>query len=186
MHKKDETIEDQEFENKTFEDTPPEPVIDTDNVADESFEESDTMSEECKQWQDKYLRLSAEFDNYRKRTLKEKMDLAAAGGEDVLKSVIGITDDFERALEAMEKHGSAENDIEGMKLIYQKFMDALRSKGVQPIEALGRPLNVDFHDAVAKTPTGDESKKGVVVDVIQQGFMLGDKVLRYAKVVVGE
>jgi len=186
MQKEEQSIENQEFENDSLEDVTPEPTIDTDTVSDESFDQGDTVSEECRQWQDKYLRLSAEFDNYRKRTLKEKMDLIANGGEDVLKSVVGITDDFERAIENMEKHESPEADILGVKLIYMKFLDTLKSKGVVLIEAMGQPLDVDFHDAVAKVPVQDPSQKGIVIDVVQRGYMLKDKVLRFAKVVVGE
>lgn len=186
MENKETNTENQEFDNKTLEDTTPEPVIDTENVSDESFDATDKVAEECRVWQDKYIRLSAEFDNYRKRTLKEKMDLIETGGEAVIKSIIAIADDFERALAAMEKREDIKAETDGIRLIAQKFMDTLKSKGVEPIEALGKQLDVDFHDAVAKFPVKESDKKGAVIDVVQRGYMLKDKVLRFAKVVVGE
>ncbi len=137
-------------------------------------------------WQDRYLRLSAEFDNFRKRTLKEKMDLVATGGEDVLKAVITVVDDFERALKAMATRTDIEAETEGVRLIYQKFLDILKAKGVAPIEALGARFDDNFHDAIARIPAPTPEQKGCVVDVVQTGYMIGDKVLRFARVVVGE
>lgn len=154
--------------------------------APEAAEEAAKMAEECKAWQDKYMRLSAEFDNFRKRTLKEKMDLIASGGEDVIKAIIPVVDDFERALAAMDGKEEIAAEREGVRLIYQKFLDILKGKGVTPIDALGKPMDVDFHDAVAKVPVPEPEKKGTVIDVVQTGYMLKDKVLRFAKVVVGE
>lgn len=193
MENKENNIENQEFENKTLDDTVPEPTIDTDTLTPdqdirdiEAEQESDKMAEECKAWQDKYMRLSAEFDNFRKRTLKEKMDLIASGGEDMIKAIIPVVDDFERAIAALDGKEHVVAECEGIRLIYQKFLDILKSKGVTPIDALGKPMDVDFHDAVAKVPVDDPQKKGVVIDVVQTGYMLKDKVLRFAKVVVGE
>lgn len=193
MENKENNIENQEFENKTLDDTVPEPTIDTDTLTPdqdirdiEAEQESDKMAEECKAWQDKYMRLSAEFDNFRKRTLKEKMDLIASGGEDMIKAIIPVVDDFERAIAALDGKEYVAAECEGIRLIYQKFLDILKSKGVTPIDALGKPMDVDFHDAVAKVPVDDPQKKGVVIDVVQTGYMLKDKVLRFAKVVVGE
>lgn len=174
-----ENTENQTFENHTLEDTVQEPVVDTDDLAEEIKENT---ANEVAVWQDKYVRLSAEFDNYRKRTLKEKMELIQSGGADVLKAVLATADDFERAL----GHMSECPDKEGVKLIFQKFIDTLHSKGVTEIEALGKSLDVDFHEAVANVPTADESQKGTIIDVVQKGYMHKDKVLRFAKVVVGE
>lgn len=171
--------ENQEFENSTLEDGGQEPVIDTDDLAEEV--ESQTANDAAV-WQEKYIRLSAEFDNYRKRTLKEKMELIQSGGADVLKAILATADDFERAL----THMSESPDKEGVQLIFQKFIDTLRTKGVTEIEALGKPLDVDFHEAIANVPTTDEAHKGAIIDVIQKGYMHKDKVLRFAKVVVGE
>lgn len=133
-------------------------------------------------WKDKYMRLSAEFDNFRKRTVKEKMDLIEMGGERVLRSVISITDDFERALKVMGEGP----EKEGMELINKKFSEVLSSEGVTPIDALNQPLNTDFHDAIAKFAAPSPELVGSVIDVVQTGYMLKDKVLRFSKVVVGE
>lgn len=193
MENQENSIENQEFENKTLENDVPKPTTDTDTLTrDEEAQNADAtqtgdkLAEECKAWQDKYMRLSAEFDNFRKRTLKEKMELIASGGEDVIRAIVPVVDDFERAVAALEGKEHVAAECEGIRLIYQKFLDVLKSKGVVPIDALGKPLDVDFHDAVAKVPVEEPDKKGVVIDVVQTGYMLKDKVLRFAKVVVGE
>lgn len=170
------------------------------NVADASQESSDTMSVEGEkpepeaatelesvlaEWQDKYLRLQAEFDNYRKRTLKEKMSLIESGGEEVIKSLLPVIDDVDRALTAMEKSNDIEAIRNGVKLIAQKFSELLRQKGVVEIATADQPFDVDEHEAVARFPS-DADKKGKVIDVVQKGYKMGDKVIRYAKVVVGE
>ncbi|WP_298064695.1 nucleotide exchange factor GrpE [uncultured Rikenella sp.] len=193
MENQENNIENQEFENKTMENDVPEPTTDTDTLTPdgeaqgaEVTQEGDKLAEECKAWQDKYMRLSAEFDNFRKRTLKEKMELISSGGEDVIRAIVPVVDDFERAVAALEGKEHVAAECEGIRLIYQKFLDVLKSKGVVPIDALGKPLDVDFHDAVAKVPVEEPDKKGVVIDVVQTGYMLKDKVLRFAKVVVGE
>ena len=144
-----------------------------------------SLGSEAEEWKDKYLRLSAEFDNYRKRTLREKMELIESGGEDVIKSMLAIMDDFERALGAMQSATDVAAVREGVELISQKMRDTLRGKGVVEIEAIGLPLDTDLHEAVAKFPAGDD-KKGLIIDVVQKGYKLKDKVIRYAKVVVGE
>lgn len=136
-------------------------------------------------WRDKYTRLQAEFDNYRKRTLREKMDLVASGGADVIKSMLTVLDDMHRAVAASDKSDDIASLREGEKLVLQKFEEALRQKNVTEIEALDKEFNPDFHEAVARFAAGEE-KKGLIIDVVQRGYMLGDKVLRYAKVVVGE
>ena len=131
------------------------------------------------------MRLQAEFDNYRKRTLREKMDLVASGGADVIKSMLSVLDDMYRAVAASEKSEDITALREGEKLVLQKFEEALRQKSVTEIEAQDKEFDPDFHEAVARFAAG-EDKKGKVIDVVQRGYMLGDKVLRYAKVVVGE
>ncbi len=168
-----------------------------DNVAEGDAAATDTMSDEEPQsqeaalnakiaeWQDKFLRLQAEFDNYRKRTLKEKMELVQTGGSDVLKAMLPVKDDVERAVAAMEKSDDVEALRAGVKLISQKFTEALRQKGVTEIEVKDKDFDADFSEAVARFAAG-EDKKGKVIDVVQTGYMLGEKVLRFAKVVVGE
>lgn len=147
-------------------------------------EKSDLAAEAAK-WQDKYIRLQAEFDNYRKRTLREKMDLVQTGGRDVLLEMLPVRDDVQRAMDAMEKSDDLEALRAGVRLISQKFTEALRRKGVTEIEVKDKDFDADLSEAVAKFAAGEE-KKGKVIDVVQTGYMLGEKVLRFAKVVVGE
>lgn len=164
-----------------------------DNMAEGTESEPDTVAEGSEPtpeeviavWRDKYMRLQAEFDNYRKRTLREKMDLVASGGSDVIKSMLSVLDDMYRAVSASEKSEDISALREGEKLVLQKFEEALRQKNVTEIEAQDKEFNPDFHEAVARFAAG-EDKKGLVIDVVQRGYMLGEKVLRYAKVVVGE
>lgn len=146
---------------------------------------AEKLAEEAAVWKDRCLRLQAEFDNFRKRTLREKMELVASGGADVLKAILPVVDDVHRAVAAMEKSDDIEALRKGVRLIAQKCDETLRQRGVTPIEALGLELDTDRHEAVARFAAG-EQQRGRIVDVIQTGYMLGDKVLRYAKVVVGE
>mgnify|MGYP002511048420 CR=1 FL=1 len=161
----------------------------SDNMAENTDTETDTVAEKPAEeqidWKDQYIRLQAEFDNYRKRTLREKMDLVASGGQDVIKSMLSVLDDMYRAVAASEKSEDIAALREGERLVLQKFEEALRQKNVTEIEAQGVEFNPDFHEAVARFAAG-EDKKGLIIDVVQRGYMLGDKVLRYAKVVVGE
>ena len=154
------------------------------SASEEQFEEP-SPEEVIAVWRDKYMRLQAEFDNYRKRTLREKMDLVASGGADVLKNMLAVLDDMYRAVAASEKSEDIAALREGEKLVLQKFEEALKQKNVTEIKAVGEEFNADFHEAVARFAAGEEMK-GKVIDVVQRGYMLGDKVLRYAKVVVGE
>ena len=136
--------------------------------------------------QDRYLRLSAEFDNYRKRTLREKMELSKNAGENILIKIIPVMDDFERALKLMETASDSIAMKSGIDLIYNKFSEFLKQNGLKEIEALNTDFNVDLHDAVTKIPVQDETMKGKVVEVVAKGYYLHDKVMRHSKVVVGE
>lgn len=140
---------------------------------------------EAAEWRDKYLRLQAEFDNYRKRTLKEKMSLVESGGENVIKALLPVVDDVDRALAAMEKSDDVEALRGGVRLISQKFNEVMRQQGVSEIEAVGKEFDVDVHEAVARFPV-DGKAAGEIIDVVQKGYKLGEKVIRYAKVVVAE
>lgn len=140
---------------------------------------------EAAEWRDKYLRLQAEFDNYRKRTLKEKMSLVESGGENVIKALLPVVDDVDRALAAMEKSDDVEALRGGVRLISQKFNEVMRQQGVNEIEAVGKEFDVDVHEAVARFPV-DGKEQGAIIDVVQKGYKLGEKVIRYAKVVVAE
>lgn len=133
---------------------------------------------------DKYLRAVAEFDNYKKRTLKEKADLILNGGEKTISAILPVLDDFERALN--DKTDDPKAIKEGMELIYKKFVSALESLGVKKIEAKDKDFDVDYHEAVAMVPGLGDDKKGKVIDCIQEGYMLNDKVIRHAKVAVGQ
>ena len=159
------------------------------NMAEEQEAAADTVAEEPKaeeiDWKDKCLRLQAEFDNFRKRTLREKMALIESGGSDVWKAVLPVLDDMERAIAASEKSEDINALREGEKLIYNKFVDIMRQKGVVEIEALDAAFDPDLHEAVARFAAGEE-KSGKVIDVVQRGYKQGEQVLRYTKVVVGE
>ena len=135
---------------------------------------------------DKYLRLSAEFDNFRKRTLKEKMDLMKNASESILVSFLPVMDDVERAINAIETSNNLETTKEGISLIYNKFKDFTKQNGVVEIEAKGLELDTDHHEAITKIPAPSEELKGKIVEVVQKGYILNDKVIRYAKVVIGE
>lgn len=150
---------------------------------EKELEEAQTAIEEQK---DKYLRLSAEFDNYRKRTLKEKAELILNGGEKSLSSILPVVDDFERAIKTMETATDVNAVKEGIELIYNKFLAVLAQNGVKVIETKDQPLDTDFHEAIAVIPAPSEAQKGKILDCVQTGYTLNDKVLRHAKVVVGE
>ena len=161
-----------------------------DNMSEQTQQSADTMAEqkpaeEQIDWKDQYIRLQAEFDNFRKRTLREKMELVQSGGSDVLKAILPILDDMQRATAASEKSDDIVALREGERLVVQKFIDTLRHLRVVEIEAVGKEFDENLHEAVARFAAG-EDKKGKVIDVIERGYMLGDKVLRFAKVVVGE
>ena len=160
----------------------------TDNMTEQEQTESDTVAEKPAEeqidWKDQYIRLQAEFDNFRKRTIREKMDLIQSGGSDILKAILPILDDMQRATAASEKSDDIVALREGEKLVVQKFIDTLRQKKVVEIEALDAPFDENLHEAVARFAAGEE-KSGKVIDGVERGYMLGDKVLRFAKVVVG-
>ena len=158
------------------------PQSEEEKLADELKKANETIEEQ----KDKYLRLSAEFDNYRKRTMKEKAELILNGGEKSLTSILPVVDDLERALKNMETATDVQAVKEGVELIYNKFMTALGQNGVKVIETQDQPLNTDFHEAIAVIPAPEEGKKGKILDCVQTGYTLNDKVIRHAKVVVGE
>lgn len=149
-------------------------------------QELEKANEQIEEQKDKYLRLSAEFDNYRKRTMKEKAELILNGGEKSISSILPIVDDFERALKNMETATDVAAVKEGVELIYNKFMSVLGQNGVKVIETKEQPLDTDYHEAIAVIPAPNEALKGKIVDCVQTGYILNDKVIRHAKVVVGE
>ena len=149
--------------------------------SDDSTEKLQEMGEKLAEAQDKYVRLYSEYENYRKRTNLEKADLIINGSKDMIKAVLPVVDDMERALTAMADEDAAK---EGVQLIYNKLMNILSQKGLKPIEAKGQKFDENLHEAVTQFPAADETQKGTVMDVVEKGYYLNDKVLRYAKVVV--
>ncbi len=148
--------------------------------------ELDEANEKVAALEDKYLRQVAEFDNYRKRTIKEKAELIKNGSERAIESILPVLDDFERALSNMAKDENASEIMTGVELIYNKFVGILKQNGLQKIETEGADFNTDYHEAIALIPTPDEKMKGKVLDCVQAGYTLNDKVIRHAKVAVGE
>ena len=184
-----------ESENLNQDDLAQELLNAEDNLTPDEFDEekSDDTNQDIEKLQqkydelnDSYLRLNAEFDNFRKRTIKEKADIIKSGGERVLSNIITLVDDFERALAALHLSHDRDAMLEGMDLINSKFISFLKQNGVEEIEAVGLPFDADTFEAVTTIPAQDESQKGVVIDCIQKGYRLNDKIIRFPKVVVGE
>jgi len=165
-----------------------------DDLEEESTnQQNDVSAEKLEELQKKYdelnnshLRLHADFDNYRKRTVKEKAEIIRSGGDRVLSEIISLVDDFERALSAAHESSDRDAVMEGIDLIYSKFISFLQQNGVKEIEAIGQQFDADKFEAVTTIPAMEESQKGMVVDCILKGYMLNDKVLRFPKVIVGE
>lgn len=146
---------------------------------------ADDLQDKLAEANDRYLRLAAEFDNYRRRSAKERMDLISLANENLVKDMLPIIDDFERALAAIKDSDDTDSAKEGVELIYNKLVAFLKKNGVKAIEAVGKDFDTDFHEAVAQFPVEDKDKKNKVIDVTQKGYTMGDKVIRYAKVVIG-
>lgn len=147
---------------------------------------NEEISQKLTEMQDKYLRLSAEFDNYRKRTLREKIEMTRTAGETVLTSLLPVIDDFDRAMVSLKETENCTAVKEGLMLIYNKIGDFLKQNGVKEMQVLNTAFDSDRHEAITNVPVDDEAMKGKVVDVIQKGYILDEKVIRFPKVVVGE
>ncbi len=178
-----------------IDDVDPTAGVEADNVAesDEEGAELETLKnlldqkeKEVEKEKKEYMFLMAEFDNFRKRTLRERTDLIKSASEKALKGLLPIIDDFERGLDAIKDSSDADAVKEGMKLIYNKFIKYLADNGVKEIESTGADFDTEVHEAVAMVPAADESEKGKVKDTVSKGYMLNDKVLRHAKVVVAQ
>jgi len=175
-----------------FEQPAPEVTSKTEKAAEEAVTGEEAKSreaellEEVAKWKDDYIRLMAEFDNYRKRILKEKIDLTKSAGEKIIIGLLPIVDDFERALKSFENSPDCKTMKEGIELIYNKFINFLKQQGIKEIDALNSDFNVDLHEAVNKVAVEDETLKGKVIEVLQKGYYLNDKVIRFSKVIVGE
>ncbi len=161
-------------------------AVEQETAPDKLIQGKEELAEKLAEMQDKYLRLSAEFDNYRKRTLREKIDLSKYAGETILKGILPFMDDFERALRHMDTTDNTSAVKEGINLIYQKLTDFLKTNGVKEIDCENGAFNVDLHEAVGMVPAGKEEKKGKVVEVVMKGYYLNDKVIRHSRVLIGE
>ena len=151
----------------------------------ENVTKQPTAEELLAEEKDRYIRLYAEFENYKKRTVKEKMEFAQYANTEMMISMLAVLDDFERAIKEIAKNGN-EADLKGIELIYQKFKNKLAEKGLKPVEVnAGDNFNVDFHEAITQIPAPSEDLKGKIVDVIETGYQLHDRVIRFAKVVTG-
>ena len=175
--KQEETTNLQEQEEKKTEES-----AEGDNKADALA----ALQRKYEELNDAHLRLRAEFDNYRKRTLREKSELIKNGGEGALTHLLPVVDDFERALQNIEKAEDIAAIAEGVELIYNKFVSYLSSQGVKAIEVVGKPFDIEQSEAIATIPAPEPEQKGMVIDCVQTGYTLNDKVIRHAKVVVGE
>jgi len=149
-------------------------------------EQLEKVESELVELKDKHIRLQAEFDNYRKRTLKERMELLKTASESLLMSILPVIDDFDRAMQTMDSVEEDSHLKDGVKLIYAKFQEFLKQNGVKEIEAKDKDFNTDLHEAITKIPAPTEELKGKNVDVVQKGYYLNDKVIRFSKVVIGE
>lgn len=158
-----------------------------DEAASEQSEPNDLEKSkaEAADWRDKYVRLYAEFDNFRNRTAKEKIALIGTANEDLMKDLLPIVDDFERSLKAMESSTDVNSLKEGVNLVFHKLMKTMNQRGLQAVESIGKPFNSDHQEAITQIPVEDPAQKGMVVDEIEKGYQLRDKTIRHAKVVIG-
>jgi molecular chaperone GrpE len=158
--------------------------ITNENPEVETLNETEKLQNEVIELNEKYLRLYSDFENFKRRTFKERMELMQTANQEMMLAVIPILDDFERAMKSFELVTEVAPLIEGLELINQKFKNTLQQKGLKSLESIGQPFNIDLHEAITNLPVEDESKKGTIIDEVERGYMLGDKVIRFAKVVV--
>ncbi len=182
VEKKEKLNEDQVQEEVENEDAAEE----EEETEEEAPKKEPTAEEKLAELQDRYLRLTAEYDNFRKRTLKEKIDLQKSANENLLQALLPVADDFDRGLQSVNEATDIEAVKEGLHLISGKFQGFLTQQGVKEIDAVKKVFDTDLHEAITKIPAPSKKLKGKVVDVVQKGYMLNDKVLRYSKVVIGE
>ena len=186
MKKPKHTEENPELKDETLNEGTNPALETTEDAADQIEDELDTMSLKCAELNDKNLRLMAEFDNYRKRTLKERMDLLKTASEKVLVDMLPLVDDFERGLKVMETSEDVQAVKDGVELIYSKFIAFLIQNGVKAIPTENEVFNTEFHEAITTFPAPSEDQKGKIIDCASKGYTMNDKVIRYSKVVVGE
>lgn len=155
------------------------------NEVSEPLSELEQLKLDKAELHDKYIRLYSEFENYKRRTAKERMDLIEFAGRDIIVSMLPVVDDFDRAIKSVETAKDINAVKEGIELISGKFKNILDQRGLKVIESIGQEFNIDFHEAITNVPVEDESQKGKVIDEVEKGYLLGEKVIRFAKVVVG-
>lgn len=185
QEEKDKVIDNQEVENVN---APQEADNSTENQGTEEkqeLSETDVLKNEVAELKDKYLRLYSEFDNFRKRTSKEKMDLTKTANEDVVKALLPTLDDFERAMKSIGDDENLKAAKEGIELVYHKLFKTLESKGLKAMVSVGAPFDVELHEAITQIPAPSEDMKGKIIDEVEKGYYLHDKVIRFAKVVTG-
>ena len=153
---------------------------------DKKVSKAEEFEKKYNEVNDKYLRLTAEFDNFRKRSLKEKMELVKSAGEDILINILPVMDNFERAMQSMGDESKEDAVKEGIEIIYNNFKEFLLQRGIKEIEAVGNDFDTDLHEAITKIPAPEKDQKGKVIDVIEKGYELHGKVIRFAKVVIGD
>ena len=188
------SVNDSESDNVSV--VPDEVSTDKKNIAGangETLDEANDQATKEPSWEEKYhamndsyLRLNAEFDNFRKRTIREKADLIKSGGATAMANLLPVIDDFERAINMLQTTDDLTSAVEGVKLIYDKFINYLSQQGVKVIETIDQPFDTDYFEAIATFPVPEKDRKGLVIDCVQTGYKIFDKVLRHAKVVVGE
>ena len=191
--KEQEQVKDEELQQEETQTEAQNAEVESQNAEEEQPAKEETpedkiaaLQAELEKSQKEYLFLMAEFDNYRKRTVKEKAELIKNGGEKAMLGLLPVIDDFERAIDAIDKSSDVEGLKEGVDLIYNKFMKYLESQQVKPMESTGTDFDADIYEAVTTFPAPDESMKGKVIDTVQKGYTINEKVLRHAKVVVGQ
>ena len=178
----EEVAVDEQTENQS------ESQIQEETVAEETAanDELSALKQEIQDQKDKYLRLFAEFDNFKKRNAKERLELFKTAGQDVIRELLPVLDDFQRADKAFEQDNNAENYASGVKLIQEKLQKTLQNKGLKVIESVGKDFDVEQHEAIAEVPAPNDKQKGKIIDEVESGYTLNDTIIRYAKVVVGK
>lgn len=183
-------MEKEEKKTTTEADPTPETELQDEQLQDEVDSSATTTEEEVEsglqEMKDKYLRLMAEFENYKKRTIREKIEMMSTAAKDTLSAMLPVLDDFDRAKASAEQEGSKESFPEGVKLVYNKLYRVLEQKGLKPMDMKDGTFDPDLHDAITEVPAPSEEMKGKIIDVIEKGYFLNDKLIRHAKVVVGK
>jgi len=194
---KDLNVQEEQQEQKVKE-TPVDEKVETDqenksaeestskDAASEAPSETEVLQKENQELRDKYLRLYAEFDNYKKRTLKEKVDLMKTASADIIKNLLPVLDDFDRAKKNADDENTTEEFSDGVMLVYNKLYNTLKNKGLQPMESEGEAFDPDFHEAITEIPAPSDEMKGKIIDTVEKGYLLNDAIIRHAKVVVGK